>query len=177
MDNQQPVGAPIYQESQSKNAKWLWLLIFLVIVGALAFAVIRGIGPFSALNLGGSGDETKASPSTAPLFSSPSPTPEASEGANLDKSTLRVRVLNGSGTSGQASVVRDLLEGKGYNVVSVGNADTFDYERTTVKLKKDFSEFGDEIVKDLSDDYSVTVSTQALDPSSTADIEVIVGNK
>ena len=43
-----PTSAPIYQESQEKNAKWLWLFIVLIIVGALIYAFVKGIGPFAA---------------------------------------------------------------------------------------------------------------------------------
>ncbi len=45
---------------------------------------------------------------------------------------LKIEVLNGSGEPGAARVVGDLLLGYGYDVVSVDNADGFDYEVTHV---------------------------------------------
>ena len=178
MDNQQSptAGTPIYQESsQGKNAKWLWLLIALIIIGALAFAVVRGIGPFSALNIG----QGEASPTPSPrLSASPSPTPsEASPGAELDKSEPVVRVSNGSGTAGVASTMRDFLENLGYSVASVGNAENFDFENTTIRLKEGFEEFELVLEEELSDDYSVVVDNTPLDDTDDADIEVIVGAK
>jgi LCP family protein required for cell wall assembly len=44
---------------------------------------------------------------------------------------VRVRVLNGAGIGGLAGRVGDLLEGRGYDVVEIGNADLQD--RTTVR--------------------------------------------
>jgi hypothetical protein len=44
---------------------------------------------------------------------------------------VRVRVLNGAGIGGLAGRVADVLSGRGYDVVEVGNADT--QERTTVR--------------------------------------------
>lgn len=177
MDNQQSptAGTPIYQESnQGKNAKWLWLLIALIIIAALVFAFIRGIGPFTAFK---SGEEAAASP-TPLLSSSPSPTPaESTPGANLDRSEPSIRVLNGNGTSGVASTMKNLLEEKGYIVDSVGNAESFDFESTTLRFKESFQDFEELLVEDLSDDYSVTVSKDVLDEDSTADIEIIVGAK
>ena len=177
MDNQQPTtGTPIYQESQGKNAKWLWLLIVLIIIGALVFAFVRGIGPFASFSNFG-GEETVSSP-TPLLRTSPTPTPsEGTPGAELDKSEPVIRVLNGGGTAGAASVMRDILEESGYAVDSVGNADNFDYESTTLRFKEEFKSYSEVLESDLSDDYSVVVSSDDLDDTDDADIEVIVGAK
>jgi hypothetical protein len=45
---------------------------------------------------------------------------------------LRVQVLNGNGVSGAASKMSQTLQASGFKVESVGNADTRDYELTTV---------------------------------------------
>lgn len=174
MDNPTPTaGTPIYQESTEKNAKWLWLLIILIIVGALVFAYVRGIGPFASLK---SSSEATTSPSPLKL-SSPSPTPEATSEAGLNKKDASIRVLNGSGTAGVASTVQALLEGKGWVVDSVGNADAFDFDQTVLTFKSTFAKFEKALVADLSGNYSVIVSSDNLEASDSADIEVIVGAK
>ena len=140
MDNQQTptAGSPIYQESQSKNAKWLWLLVILIIIGALVFAYVRGIGPFGQLSF-----LSKKEPSPTPVsFYSPPPatsesSPSASE-ESLDKTQVVLRVLNGSGKAGKASSVKDFLEGKGWKVTSIGNADNYDYQSTILRFKEKF---------------------------------------
>lgn len=176
MDEQQnspTAGTPVYQQSQEKNAKWLWLLIILIIMGALVFAYIRGIGPFGALKSRG---EAVESPTPA-QFTEPSPFTESSPQANLDKSEPKMRVLNGSGKAGVASSVKDFLEGRGWKVAEIGNAPNFDFEQTVLRFKESFKEFKDLLSGDLSDNYSVTVSDDDLSATDSADIEVIVGTK
>lgn len=180
MDDQQesPMTAgnpsPIYQESTGgKNAKWLWLLIALIIVGALVFAYVRGIGPFGQLKKGS--QTTGESPAPASFVASP--TPEATSGANIDKAAVKVRVLNGNGRAGAASAARDFIEGKGYKVVSLGNADNTDFAQTVVKLKNSLVNIKNVLASDLSSKYSVTVSNTPLEATDSADVEVTVGAK
>ena len=181
-DQQIPItGTPIYQESQGRNAKWLWLLIALIIAGALVFAFLRGIGPFSKFSPFERGEEEAESlPASSPFsFSSPTATAtvEASPTIEVDKSEPKIRVLNGSGRAGAAGAVKNLLEGKGYKVVSIGNADNFDYSQTVLRFKETFLKFKEVLTKDLSDDYSVATSDDGLEATDSADIEVIVGAK
>ncbi len=173
MDDQNTPQAtgPIYQESQGKSAKWLWLLIILIIIGALAFAFFRGIGPFAKYS---------------PFVAKASPTPEATvvpmeeatpQPETLDRSVPKVKVLNGSGVAGKASAVKDLLQGKGYTVVSVGNASNYDYTNTEVDFKPDFLKYKDQLISDLSDKYSAVAGATPLESTDSADIAVIVGAK
>lgn len=176
MEEQQTptAGTPIYQESQQKNAKWLWLLIVLIIIGALAFAYFRRIGPFANFRIGSQSEDIIESPSPQ-VFSTPSP--ESSPTANLDRSELEIRILNGSGKAGAASTVKDFLEGKGYKVGKVGNAENYDFTQTVLRFKQSLKAFQELMVSDMSDDYSVSVSTDDLDATDSADVEVIVGTK
>lgn len=171
--SQQPASS-IYQESQQgKNAKWLWILIILIIIGAVAFAIFRGIGPFANLKLGGA-EETIESPTP---FEFSSPSPEASPAGEVDKSGASVRVLNGSGVAGAASSLKDFLEGKGWTIDEIGNAESYGFENTVIKLKASFANFQDTIFSDLSSDYSVEVSDENLEATDSADIEVTLGAK
>ena len=179
MDPQQTptAGTPIYQESQEKNAKWLWLLIVLIIVGSLVFAFVRGIGPFSRFSPFTKSEKSSPAPISSPInFTSPSPE-ATSEARKLDKSEAAVRVLNGGGKAGVASAVKDFLESKGWKVTAVGNADSYDFTQTILKFKEGFSKFKEALVSDLSDDYSVKVSSDKLEATDSADIEIIVGSK
>lgn len=178
MDNQQPsptAGTPIYQDSQEKNAKWLWILIVLIIIGALAFAFYKKIGPFARF---ASSEESVVSPSPFSFSeSSSTPSPEATVGANLDKSEPKVRVLNGTNTSGLAATAKEFLETKGYTVSAIGNAVSRDFETTKIRFKKGFEKFESVLKADLSSKYSVSISSDALEASDSADIEIIVGSK
>ena len=165
----------IYQESsQGKNAKWLWILIILIVIGAVAFAIFRGIGPFSKLKLGGATEETIESPTP---FEFSSPSPESSPAGQVNRSEAKVRVLNGSGVTGAAAALKDFLEGKGWTVDEIGNADSDDFTNTVISLKAGFANFQDTLFEDLSSDYSVEVSDDNLEATDSADIEVILGTK
>lgn len=179
MDEQQTAtptaGAPIYQQSQDKNAKWLWLLIILIIIGALAFAFFRGIGPFAAISPFAEQEVSSPTPfaESSPLVSSPNPISET----EVDKAQPAIRVLNGSGIAGLASSAKDFLENLGWRVTSVGNAQAYDFDQTQIRVKDDFSKYQEALVGDLSDKYSVEVSSDPLSSTDSADIEVIVGKK
>lgn len=164
----------IYQESsQGKNAKWLWILIILIVIGSVAFAIFRGIGPFSKFKLGGV-QETVESPTP---FNFSSPSPEASPAGAVERSEAKVRVLNGSGVAGAAAALKDSLEGRGWTVDKIGNAESDDFTNTVIRFKASFANFRDTLFEDLSSDYSVEVSDDNLEATDSADIEVILGSK
>ena len=182
MDDQQPIvpqqqyaQSPIYQDNSQdgKNAKWLWILIILILIGAVAFAIFRGIGPFGRLKLGG-GEESVVSPTP---FEFSSPSPEASPAGQIERSEASVRVLNGSGVTGAAAALKDFLEGRGWTVDNIGNAESDDFTNTVIKFKASFANFQDTLFEDLSSDYSVEVSDDDLEATDSADIEVILGSK
>ncbi|OGE10136.1 hypothetical protein A3A60_00515 [Candidatus Curtissbacteria bacterium RIFCSPLOWO2_01_FULL_42_26] len=167
--------APIYQQSQEKNAKWLWLLIILIILGAVALAFFKGVGPFGKISP--FVKKEVASPTPASVSStdfSASPSPSETE---VDRAKPAVRVLNGSGVAGLAASVKDMLENLGWRVASIGNADSSDYAQTEIRLKDDFASYQEALIKDLSDKYSVKISSETLDSTDSADIEIIVGSK
>ncbi|MBX3054032.1 MAG: LCP family protein [Caldilineaceae bacterium] len=49
-----------------------------------------------------------------------------------DPATTRIEVLNGTGYPGVAARIRDLLQERGWQVVSIGDADRSDYRRTLI---------------------------------------------
>ncbi len=55
----------------------------------------------------------------------------------LPRELITVAVLNGSGVAGIAAQVAELLEEKGFQVVDVDNADSFDYPRSQVISRQD----------------------------------------
>lgn len=102
----------------------------------------------------------------------PTPTEEP-----VASTKLRIEVLNGSGTSGEASKMASFLKSKGYLIASTGNADAFDYEQTTIQIKKSKSSELAQLKKDLSSSYEVASSVSNLAETSSFDAIVIVGAK
>ena len=181
MDPNQPqspvAGTPICQENQDGgNAKWLWVLIALIVVGALGFAFFKGIGPFANLRGEDSSEEVSPSP-TAIIEEVTSPSPEATTGAKVDKSLVKIRILNGGGKAGAASEAKDFLEAKDWVVSTLGNADSYDFSQTIVRVKAKFASLGAALIEDLSSKYSVQPTTEDLEATATADLEVIIGSK
>lgn len=55
----------------------------------------------------------------------------------FDGGNIEVAVLNGNGAYGIASKVAQQLESNGFRVIKIANADSFDYETTTILYPKD----------------------------------------
>lgn len=123
-------------------------------------------------------DTPTPSVSPTPQESSPTPKPTINpidKATGLDKSTLSVEVRNGSGEFGAASKASEVLKGFGYHIVAIGNADNFNYENTTIKVKSNKSDFLSLLKKDLGFTYSVGTASADLSTSASADAVVIVG--
>lgn len=96
--------------------------------------------------------------------------------SGLDRSKLSVTVQNGSGTEGVAGKAASILKELGYNVASTGNADNYNYQGVTIKVKKEKSEFLGILKKDLSKDYKIDSATSSdLSSSSPTDALIVIG--
>lgn len=182
-----------YVSQSPKKSRRLMLIIFIIIVvGALIFG---GKGFF-----GGRSEKSDESsivptptieniefptetpiPTVSPTLE-PTIVPTAKPTSNpvdnatgLDRSTLPVEVQNGSGEVGAASKASETLKTFGYRVVAIGNADNFNYEDTTIKIKSDKSDFLPLLKKDLGFSYTIGSSSADLSASSSADVVVIIG--
>lgn len=95
--------------------------------------------------------------------------------SGLDRSTLSITVLNGSGKEGTAGKAANIIKDFGYNVASTGNADNFNYEGATIKVKKEKNNFLNLLKQDLSKDYTIKSATSDLDSSSPTNALIIIG--
>jgi hypothetical protein len=113
----------------------------------------------------------KAKPTIAPTaipLPSPTPTPE------IKKDSLKVKILNGSGTPGKAGDVKTVMKEKGYQDIVTGNADTFDFEITEIAVKKGNEYLGSMVKTELAD-YAKNAKVTVLPEKEQADIVVTVG--
>jgi len=114
-------------------------------------------------------DQIDPSLSVTPTTSVATPTP-------VDVSSLKIKVLNGTGTAGQASEVVDLLEAQNFSVETTGNASSYDYTQTEVQIKKSISQDVVTLLTEaLGDDFSPEISSQSLSDSSEFDIIITTG--
>lgn len=145
---------------------FLWALGVVAIVVLIGFAIVsfsRGGVTMPKLLV-------KATP-TPTLAPTAIPTPA------VDKKSLTVQILNGSGTAGVAGKMKALLEEKGYTVSGTGNAKTYDYEKTEIQVKAEKEAFLLILQSDLSGSYVVGSATATLKGTATYDAVVIIGKE
>lgn len=106
----------------------------------------------------------------------PTPTGASSvdKASGLDRADLKVAIQNGSGVAGAATKASSLLKKLGYDVVSSGNADNFDYEGTTIQVKTTKKAYLDILKKDLAEEYTIDTATSNY-TGDEADAVVIIG--
>lgn len=101
----------------------------------------------------------------------PSPTPTSEP---IDKSEIKIQVLNGTGIARQAAYLEGILLDLGYEDINTGNADQQDYDSTQVTFASDLSDqVRQEIFDELEKVYQrVQTSTQELEDY---DVSIIAG--
>jgi len=173
----------------------IFLVIFLLVLSGLIFLGSRFLGT------GMEEDEREDVLPTAVIAPSSTPQPEDEESSeeeesieddeeknddptpttkptisssSLDRSSLRIQVLNGSGIQGAASEMNTFLTEQGYTDITTGNADSFEYEDVSISVKSTKSNFLKQLETDLSDSYTIGGTDTSLS-SSEYDVVIIIG--
>lgn len=153
------------------NKKLIVIVLIIVVILALA---IGGFLFFKSQK----GQSSKIEPTTAPKIEkeiTPAiATPSAAAEEEVDLAGYTVQILNGSGVTGQAGVVEDILEKAGFEEFETDNADSFDYVETEVSLKKAVSKTVFEKIKTALKDYTVIEGDQ-LKEDADYDVVLIIG--
>lgn len=179
-------------EMPKKPKKFIYLVIFLIIV--VGFFLVRNLFFGSSSQ----NEESVITPTpTEYQFPTDTPVPSVSpteepdeestvtpttKAANpvdsatgLDRSILTVEIQNGSGEAGVAAKAANVLKGFGYKISSTGNADNYDYQSATIKVKSTKANYLALLKKDLGFSYTVGSTSADLSSDSTADALVIIG--
>ena len=156
--------------SSSNTLSWkkvIFIIVFVVPVGLLMFGGFLFFSKdFNSDFLG------RKAPEKSIKLPEKSPTPKE---VQINKQAHEILVLNGSGIAGEAASVQELLEGEGFSVSSIGNADSSDYTTTEISATDDIDkEFLDELKEALETRGPAKVVEAPED--QTDDIIVIVGN-
>ncbi len=196
---------PQYENRMTRNdnsngAKRYFVIISsIVVIGLIIFGATRFFGGATESTGQTPTPTVEAFPTDAPTQISNTPIPTESEKptdtptptksvtptkansidptTKLDRADLDIHVLNGSGVSGASKKMSDYLEGLGYNVIQIGNAENFDYEETEIQLKSASSKYLNLIKSDLGKEYTVGTATTDLATSERPDAYVIVGKE
>ena len=77
------------------------------------------------------------------------PPPSAEALASVKPSTVRITVRNGSGIPGLGAKLADVLRKDGYAIASIGNADSFDFDVTQIRVPAGTPNVGERIRADV----------------------------
>lgn len=155
-----------------KNRKWQYLiigLVALIVIAAIVFLLKNQYIPF----VGSPSNIVISSPSPSP---SPTPSPTPTPTPEPDRSQFKLRVLNGTTTSGLAASLADKLKGLGYQVDKTGNNSNQSVAQTQIRVKPGNASLSAELIKDLTGTYDATIGAD-LKPTDTVDGEVVIGAK
>lgn len=137
------------------------VLVLLLLVGGL-FLFMKS----KSSSTGGSPEPTIEEPTITEQ--TPSPTP------SVNKAEIKIKVLNGTGTSGEAGLLKDKLTAAGYTNVESGNASRQDYTDAQVSFSSDTpGTVKEEIISILKGTYKGVKETSGV--SSGFNVEVITG--
>ena len=148
----------------------LWVITVIIIVAAIGGGLLI-LKTFSL-----SGKPVSINFRTEPTKSA-TPTAIQTPTPALSKKDISIQILNGSGTAGVASKMKQLLEGKGYSVAGTGNAKRFDYAATDILYKTGKESYIELIKADISGDYKVGSVSATLDNQNSYDIQIIIGKE
>jgi len=99
-------------------------------------------------------------------------------GRNLYKATAKnttVKIYNGNGISGAAGQIQDYLKNYGFKVFTISNAETFDFEKTTILYNKGSLEKAEQLAL-IFDNLKIYAYNNNWDfYQTTADLIMIVG--
>lgn len=158
-----------YQNPQFKKSKMngtVWVVLF-------AIAVIL-IGGFVLSRQQKKQPEAKKDVVVEKKEPSPTAKPK------IEKSSVKIQVVNGTGTPGQAGIVVKALESAGYSAdnIKTSNAEKFDNVTTTITARADFDEIANDVKSVLKSTFEeITIDSSNLNTDSEFDIVVITGGK
>ena len=165
---QSPQGEnPIFdvppRKSSSSSQRTMWIVA--TILGIIALLIIGWI-IFNRFVTEKENDISEPTPDVSFELEKPTPTP----GEEIDKSDIKIEVLNGTGIAKEASFLQNKLGTLKYEDVETGNADSKDYDTAQVAFYKTFpKDLKDELLDLLSDIYN---KVEDVDSSGESDIDV-----
>lgn len=167
-------------ENKEKSANSVPLKQYVILIGCVLFLVVA-LGA-AAMNLGllpNTKPNGPISPTAIPPQSTkptlPTSTTLAPTEKTQDKKTVSIQIVNGSGITGQASLVKEHLAAIGYTNVQIGSTNSATTSSTIVAFSKSMnSSFVDEIVTELQTLFT-TVNSESTASASGYDIFITTG--
>jgi hypothetical protein len=161
------VGFPLSQQKEKKNNGTLIFIILgiVILVGGIIFFVTKGKSQSGMVS------PTPSSGGITINTPVPTETPEAKA-----KADIKIEVLNGTGTTGDAGYLQGKLKTLGYSDIEVGNASEQNQTVTVVTFGDSIDEVNKKAIQDelelLYEDVTVKTST-----SIDFDASIVTGLK
>jgi hypothetical protein len=149
---------------KSSKVKYIVILIILLVFAVGGYFLIsqRNSNPIESTQ------EEIITPSPADLKE------DVSDEADI--SIYSVSILNGSGIAGEAANIEDIVTELGLENIKTGNAETYDFEKTTISYKGTVDEKAMSLIEEkISEKYETVLTNDPLEDSSSFDIIIIVG--
>jgi len=179
-----------------KNHRWVYTLIIILAVGTLIglvvwqnYSTLKSYvdGSYKKKNsqnltdiINTSNDSVKNYNSTSQPATNSTGTstaqPAATAAPAIDKSTVSISVLNGSGVKNSATAAANTLKTAGFNVKSTGNAKTFNYSKTYIYYKTDDATAANLVKEALASRITEVVKNTSV-VGAAYDIVVVVGKQ
>lgn len=166
------------------NKRFVYLILTILIL-LVAFFSYRIFGTKEKGTISQNPAVTAPTPTDTPIptqapdvTSTPTPTPTVNpvdKTTGLNRSKLSVIVQNGSGEAGVAGKAESVLKNLGYDVVSTGNADNFNYVNAVIQVKPTSSDFLSLLKNDLGLSYTIGSNSADLPDSFSSNALVIIG--
>ncbi|HOX96592.1 MAG TPA: LytR C-terminal domain-containing protein [Candidatus Woesebacteria bacterium] len=151
---------------KKKSRLGLYLLILLVVLSVCA-GILWKIGKLPFLP-----GESREKVDRTEEVVSPTPTASPTEEPKPDLSLFSVQVLNGSGVSGEAAKVKEVLLGMGFTSVDVGNTTTTN--ESLIRTKETVpSSVGNLVIKSIKD-YTL-MNSDVLTSDGEYDLIIVLG--
>lgn len=148
-----------------------------LIVGCLLLVVLVLLGVGIYLFRKDSLNKMAAKSAETATKAQETPVVEETAKKEVDLTKYGVKVLNGSGISGEAAKVKTLLEGIGFKVIGTGNAKESTFTETEISAKKEVdSEYLKILNETLAKSYSISTESAELSASGSADVVVTIGS-
>lgn len=160
-------------EKLDNDSDWLSGKFFVLLIGIVIVVALGGFGI---------GVFWREITSIMHLASQPTPTitiastPLITKEPTIDPAQYSIEVLNGSGISGQASLIKKNLTTIGFTKIITGNAQGDHSNKTVVMFSPKISQaVKDMILKELSKIFT-TIDTKQLSSNSSVDISITTGS-
>lgn len=173
------IGEP---PKKSNAPKTLLIAGILILVGILGFVIFKSASEKSdTISIESSDEDSTLITPSSNATPSPMVTPTSSPSSSIapkasSKSSITIDVQNGTGITGEAAYLQNLLKDMGYSKISVSNASTQDGTTTIATFSKSISsDISDEITKKLQSVYSeVSVKTSS---TQLSDVVIVTGSR